>query len=177
MMSHISSNWEPLITNRIERNRIKGKIDEIYLNVNNSIKNSKGFSLYFEASGLLLFLAYYQMIYGEYKQKKSDSVNLIAKSLIDRACLCKVERLSDISRFSELGILINHLHQKGCLSGSIHDICKDMDNVLINVVPRLADCYLFDLMSGIVSIGLYYCQRYNNDSHRFKPHLKPFSYI
>lgn len=80
-------------------------------------------------------------------------------------------KISDITRYAELGTLITFLHNEKLIECDIDCICNDTDKVLIQFAPLLAEEMSFDLMGGVVSIGLYYHQRSLGTSKKFTSEL------
>lgn len=152
--------WIPIVMTKAEYAQIKELIDRIYRNINDNFFTRNGFSVYFEAGGLCLFLSIYEKVFMANNQLYNSLLNHRLEFLIDNLNEYKPNDISDITRYAELGTLIAFLHNENLIQCDLEEICGEIDKTLIQFVPILAEEKTFDLMGGIISIGLYYYQRF-----------------
>lgn len=158
----------PIITAPPEKENIKRIIENINIRVRETILLKKGFSVYFEAGGLCLFLSYYDEIH---RVKQSPLAKQFfyetIEHLIDNSAMVPLVYTEDLTKYAELGSLLEYLHKESALNADLDYLLKNLDANLINAVCDLSEAKSLDLLGGVVSIGLYYTLRFYSNPKKF----------
>jgi lantibiotic biosynthesis protein len=166
------NNWGKIILSPQEYQKVRSLLDKLYRNITSRSFLGNDFSLYFGSGGVCLFLYYYQKCYGTLTSVAGDIH--IPLDIYDQLDLLQEsansyhpEYLQDLTRYAELGILLSHLSKIGLSGVDVEDIYKNLDDNLIKIVPHLAQERALDLLGGVVSIGIYYYLRYDQNPKKY----------
>lgn len=161
--------WSPIVGSELYYSRVKHLVDDLYEKVKEQVLIRDDFSLYFGAGGLCLFLAHYRKVYKSNSQlfKEDPSTHRILEHLLESSFEFSIDHTTDLTRYAELGALIVYLDKHELFEIDIENVCSDLDRTLIKLVPALSEGYSFDLLGGVVSIGLYYHLRLPSNIDHF----------
>lgn len=161
--------WLPIVDSELYYSQVKHLVDNLYKKVREQVLLRDDFSLYFGAGGLCLFLAHYRKAYKSNSQlfQEEPSTHRILEHLLENSSEFSPDHIIDLTRYAELGALIVYLDKYELFKVDLENICGDLDRTLIELVPTLSEGYSFDLLGGVVSIGLYYHLRLPSNPERF----------
>ena len=168
------SMWEPIVNSAEDSFHSSAIIENIFETLLTRIKDQRDFSLYFGSGGICLLLALYKSAYiNQDGQDSSRSICLtsVINHLIDNAQEAPLGSFSDYSNLIELGSVITFLQHKRLLNFGVDHMCEGLDSCAVPLMEKMGKCGNYDLMGGVVGVGIYLLLRYTTHPAHFRPLL------